>query len=57
MPEVVIDGQAYVPASDLENLKRWYGDALVRIGHLEADMAATIKMLGEAKQGRPDGAA
>ena len=38
MPEVLIDGVAYVPATDVENLKRWHAEALARVHQLESDV-------------------
>lgn len=49
MPEVLIDGVAYVPATDVENLKRWHAEALARVTQLEGDMAQTIKLMAKAR--------
>lgn len=49
MPEVLIDGVAYVPAADVENLKRWHAEALARVRQLESDMERTIKLMAKAQ--------
>lgn len=49
MPEVMVDGVPYVPAENIENLKRWHAEALARLKQLEEANEASIKLLAQAR--------
>lgn len=50
MLEVMINGVRYLPAPEVEELRRWHREALERVSKLEEYNTQTIKLLAQARE-------